>query len=301
MSSLQNPEMNLLFATRFSEACFQAIRGVAQWMDDVSSSLTILHMYDPRKTNELDAEAQLYSFFAEADRYRHTRRVLVAGSDAGRTIADYLKTHSYDMVISPKTDRVGLPRPLHRSTRARLLAATQSTLWTMGQAMDHRRFMRPRRVGCVISRQSDSYRPLELACEYALRTGATLQLMYLVPEVHEGMLRNALCFNEPLTEAVAIEDLQRIAALLPVTPELHVTLGTDTSSVMRLLDRARTDVLFAGKQQATQSVLWLPEMQPFVDQAKCPVVCVDHDRSLPGWALALPQSREDSRRLVATA
>lgn len=295
-------EMNLLLATRFSESCFQSIRAVAQWLDDVSCSLTIVHMYDPRRTNPVEAEQQLHSFYAEADRYRNTRRVLLAGTDAGTTLGAYLKQHRYDMVVCPASDRVGLPRPFHRSTRGKLLAATDATVWTMGSAMDQRRFSKPKRVGCIVSRQNDSYRPLEMACDYALRTGATLQLIYLVPEVHEGMLRNSLNYNEPLTEAVALEDLQRVASVLPLTPELHVALGTETRGVLRLLDKARTDILFTGKQQALCSS-WLLDRAiiGYVDGAKCPVVCVDHDRTLPGWRLQVPGQARSSGALRATA
>lgn len=298
---MQSCEMNILLATRFSESCFQAIRAVAQWLDDVSCSLTIAHMHDPQRTNSAEAEQQLYSFFAEADRYRNTRRVLLAGSDAGSTLAKYLNEHRYDMVLCPASDRVGLPRPFHRSTRGKILANTDTTIWTMGKAMDQRRFGKPKRVGCIVSRQYDSYRPLDMACEYALRTGATLQLIYLLPEMHEGMLRNSLSFNEPLTEAVAIEDLQRVASVLPLTPELHVALGTETRSVLRLLDRTRTDILFTGKQQVLRSRLWRHDINGYVDGARCPVVCVDHDRSLPGWRLKVPSERTSDTRMLATA
>jgi len=298
---MQSAEMSLLFTTRFSESCFQAIPAVAQWMDDVTSSLTIAHVYNPRNTSVYSAEEQLLSFFAEADRYPNTRRVLLEGDDPGEAISTYLNDHRHDMIICPSSDRVGLPRPFHRSTRARLLASTPATLWTMGDAMDFRRFGRPARVGCIISRRSDSYRPLELACDYALRVGATLQLMCVVPQVDEGTLRNAMIFNEPLAESVATEELQRIAAALPLSPELYVAMGSDARSLIRVLDNARTDILFTGKQQAIRSTLWTYEMERYVDDAGCPVVCVDHDRSLPKWRLRLPADVSRNSRLLAIA
>jgi hypothetical protein len=247
------------------------------------------------------AEEQLRSFFAEADRYAHTRRVLLEGEDVGETVASYLSQRRHDLVICPASDRVGLPRPWHRSTRARLLNRSHTTLWTMGEAMDCRRFGRPERVGCIISRRSDSYRPLEMACDYALRVGATLQLMCVVPAVDEGTLRNAMIFNEPLTESVATEELQRIAAALPLSPELYVALGSDARTLLRVLDNARTDILFAGKQQATRSTLWTHDMERYVDSSRCPVVCVDHDRSLPKWRLRLPADGSRDSRLLAIA
>ena len=298
---MRNVEMSLLFPTRFSESCFQAIPAVAQWMDDVSCSLTITHVYHPRNTNMFEAEAQLRSFFAEADRYPNTRRVLLSGEDAAGVLAEYLGGHRHDLVVAPASDRVGLPRPFHRSTRAHLLAHSDTAVWTMGTAMDSRVFRRPARVGCMISRRSDSRRPLDLACEYALRVGATLQLLYLVPEVHEGMLRNAVGYDEPLTAMVALEDLQRIAATLPVTPELHSVVGSDAQRVLGLLRNSRTDILFVGKHAAAHRSLFRDEMNRFVDVAECPVVCVDQDRALPLWALRKPVVQPQAAALVATA
>jgi len=298
---MSNVEMRLLFPTRFSESCFQAIPAVAQWMDDLACSLTIAHVYHPRATNMFDAEQQLRSFFAEADRYSNTRRMLLSGEDPAAALTDYLGTRCYDMVVSPSSDRVGLPRPFHRSTRAHLLAHSDTALWTMGMAMDTRTFRRPARVGCIISRRSDSRRPLELACEYALRVGATLQLLYLVPEVHEGMLRNGVGYDEPLTAMVALEDLQRIAATLPVTPELHSVVGRDAPRVLGLLRNSRTDILFVGKREASYRSLFRSEMHPFIDAAGCPVVCVDQDRTLPLWALRKPEAQPEAAALLAMA
>jgi len=282
-------EMSLLFTTRFNESCFQAIPAIAQWMDDISSELTIAHVYNPRHTSLYDAEQQLISFFAEADRYPHTRRVLIEATDVASALAAYLEERPADMVFCPASDRVGLPRPWHLSRRARLLQRTSAALWTMGAAMDQRRFGAPKRVACLLSRRSDSVRPLQVACQYALRTGATLQLICVVPQVDEGTLRNAVSFDEPLAASVADAELRRVAAALPVSPELHIVSGRETSAMLRTLARARTDLLFVGKWEATRGWVGAQGIARFVDRATCPVVCVDHDYALPMWNLRLPE------------
>jgi len=282
-------EMNLLFTTRFNESCFQAIPAIAQWMDDITSQLTIAHVYNAVHTSLHDAEQQLSSFFAEADRYPHTQRVLIEGSDVAAAITAYLEERPADMLFCPTSDRVGLPRPWHLSLRARLIKRTSTALWTMGAAMDQRRFSAPKRVACLLSRRSDSVRPLQVACQYALRTGATLQLICMVPEVDEGSLRNAISFDEPLAASVADAELQRVAAALPMSPEVHVVVGRETSAVLRTLVRARTDLLFLGKWEAIRGLVGVQGIVRYVDRATCPVVCVDHDHALPMWNLRLPE------------
>jgi hypothetical protein len=274
-------EMKLLLSTRFSESCFFAIPAVAQWMDDIESSLTIVHVYNPKKTQRADALAQLHGFFAEADRYDRTRRVLLCGSDPATTIAQYLEEEPHDLVVCPASDQVGLPRPFHRSTRAKLMKLTPTPIWTIGATAHARGAKRPERVGCVISRRSDSRRPLELAAQYAHFHGAVLQLIYLVPEVDDGTIMNALTYDEPLSEVVAARELERLVEALSITSEIYTARGICSSSLEGLLAQARTDLLFVGKSEVLRRKLWLPDLADFADTAYCPVVCVDHDRSVP--------------------
>jgi hypothetical protein len=280
-SHAPNREMKLLLSTRFSESCFYAIPAIAQWMDDIASSLTIVHVYNPKKTHRSDAQAQLDAFFAEADRYDRTRRVLLSSTDPARAIATYLDEDPHDLLVCPGTDQVGLPRPLHRSTRARLLHLTSTPLWTISASAWARQTQRPKRVACVISRRSDSRRPLELAAQYAQFHGACLQLIYLVPEVDDGMIRNPITFNEPLSEKVAAYELQQLVEALPISSEIYTARGVCSRSLERVLDNARTDLLFIGKTEVLRRKLWLPDIASFTSNASCPVICVDHDRTQP--------------------
>jgi hypothetical protein len=280
-SNASHSEMKLLLSTRFSESCFYAIPAVAQWMDDIASSLTIVHVYNPKKTHRSEAQAQLNGFFAEADRYGGTLRVLLSGDDPAEAIAAYLKEAPHDLLVCPASDQVGFPRPLHRSTRARLLHLTNAPLWTMSASAYARRVDRPARVGCVISRRSDSRRPLEIAAQYARFHGATLQLMYLVPEVDDGTIRNTLSYNEPLSERAAARELQRLVDALSITSEIYTARGVCARSVEEMVERARTDLLFIGKSEVLRRKLWLPDIASFTSSAGCPMICIDHDRSKP--------------------
>lgn len=291
-SNAPQREMKLLLPTRFSESCFNAIPAIAQWMDDVASSLSVVHVYNPKKTHRIDAQAQLNAFFAEADHYGGTRRVLLAGDDPAKAIAAYLEEEPHDLLVCPATDQVGLPRPFHRSTRARLLRLTSTPLWTISSATNGPAARAPQRVACVISRRSDSRRPLELAAQYAQFHGACLQLMYLVPEVDEGTIRSTLSYNEPLSERAAARELGRLVDALSIRCEIYTARGVCSRSLADMVKRARTDLLFIGKSEVLRRKLWLPDIAGFTDSAGCPVICVDHDRSQPLSRLFAARSPE---------
>lgn len=288
----QKHGMRLAFLTRFSESCFEAIPAIAQWMDDISSSLTIFHVYNPRRVSRGDAQAQLNAFFAEADRYGRTQRVLLEGDKPAHAVASYLDSHPHDLLLCPASDRIGFPRPWHRSTRAQLLHLSQAPLWTVGARQDSRRSARSVRVGCLVSRRSDSRPPLQLAAHYAHFHGAVLQLMYVVPEVDEGSLRNALDYDEPLSEPEAKHELRRLASVLSDSCEVFTATGLHAHSIRDMLDRAQTDVLFLGKQLVLRRKLWMPALAEFLDSTGCPVICVDHDRARPLWDLRCAQTAE---------
>lgn len=274
-------EMSLLFATSFSRSCVEAAPAVSRWMADVSSTLTVLHVHDPSgEVRRSDAERKLREFYSDADRSPLTKRVLLQGRDPAQVIAEFLARHKHDMVVCPVgTEDVPSPSGSH-STRAKLLASTDITLWT-GSVSEQRRAQKPQRVGCMLARASASGRPLTMAREYALRVGATLQLLYMVPSAGDERLHHA-----PTQHGLA----HRIApqGQVPADPpgsEVHAVVGMDTHQILSLLERAQTEILFVGKQDALRRTAGTHQMQRFVDRAGCPVVCVDDDRALPGWRL----------------
>jgi hypothetical protein len=105
-----------------------------------------------------------------------------------------------------------------------------------------------------------------------------------------GTLRNDLSFNEPLSAVVARADLERVAAVLPVTPELHIAPNSGFRSVVRMLRSAHTDLVFVGKEQALQTSIWArsspsTSMRPSalscesIKIARCPAgVCASRPR-----------------------
>jgi len=124
---------HIIFATNFSDACHAAIPTVTRWVDAHNARLTILHVYQPEKTLHRKAEAHLKSFYAEADNYSNCQRILLAGNPCDN-IESFCTKEGDGLLFMPPSDRTGLPRPFHVSTRARLLENLEMPIWTMGKA-----------------------------------------------------------------------------------------------------------------------------------------------------------------------
>src|SRR5882762_10072095 len=122
---------HIIFATNFSDACHAAIPTVTRWVDAHNARLTILHVYQPEKTLHRKAEAHLKSFYAEADNYSNCQRILLAGNPCDN-IESFCTKEGDGLLFMPPSDRTGLPRPFHVSTRARLLENLEMPIWTMG-------------------------------------------------------------------------------------------------------------------------------------------------------------------------
>ena len=80
--------LDVLFLTNFSDYCYRSIPAIAQMADALHMRLTILNAYDPAKTSDSEAEQQVNSFYPEADRYAHCRRMAVAGR-----VVDVVRRH----------------------------------------------------------------------------------------------------------------------------------------------------------------------------------------------------------------
>src|SRR5690349_15840087 len=108
-------DLKLLFAARFTGACFSAIRAVAQLAEMLRVSVTIAHVGPTDRTTS----KELHSFFAEADHYESCRRVHLHGPTAP-ALAELARNGKFDLILAPRSDRLGFPRPFHRSVRAQL-------------------------------------------------------------------------------------------------------------------------------------------------------------------------------------
>src|SRR5688572_11511402 len=104
-------DLKVLFATAFTDSCFQAIRAIAQMADAMPISLTIAHVTTP----DSPPNRVLQSFFAEADHYSFCDRVQLQGSSVTQTLAAHANEERYDLILAPRSDRLGFPRPFHRS------------------------------------------------------------------------------------------------------------------------------------------------------------------------------------------
>jgi len=189
---------HILFATNFSDACHAAIPAVTRWVDAHNARLTILHVYQPEKTLHRQAEAQLESFYAEAENYKNCRRVLLSGNISD-SIENFCAREGDGLLFIPPSDRIGLPRPFHVSTRARLLRNLDMPIWTMGKAsLQTNASVAGNNIAVCVQDLDQPVDYVHVAAAHAQRHGAALHLMHVVPETSEGTLISALHSNAPL-------------------------------------------------------------------------------------------------------
>lgn len=266
-------DLRILFATSFSDACFRTSRAIAQLADRCRISLTIAHVAKPgvdsaRRRRELD------SFIAEADHYDECSRVLVEAEDCAGAIADLACRSSYDLVVAPASDRLGLHSLFTPSTRAKLMKKCRVPVWTAGSCLD----AGPARTGirtvaCLADFEGQGNTHLPLAARFAARMGARLRIVHVIPPVHEGMLARAIDSDAPLMPEVAVAQIRKAFAGRPY-PDIDVTVGYLDRELPGLLDRGEADLAFIGPGQALRGS-WYRRLAPFIDRLPCPAVCVD--------------------------
>jgi len=187
-------DLKVLFATNFSDSCFRAIRAVAQRADAFRIDITIAHS----GAAPHPAQRELQSFFAEADHYTSCRRITLDGAPAEALGALTRKEH-FDIIVAPGPDRIGIPRPLHRSLRAELLRRGRCPLWTTSRGLEQADFRRPiRTIAAGIDGWDCDVTHVELAAAFAGRIGARLRLLTVIPPIHEGTMATQAVTPEPL-------------------------------------------------------------------------------------------------------
>lgn len=262
-------ELNILFATNFSDSCFRAIRAVAQLADTFKLQLTVAHA----DQSDTPRRQDLHSFFAEADHFGHCRRVTLSGPPAA-AIAAYTKQHHFDLVLSPGSDRLGLPRPFHRSIRAGLLRDGASPVWTTSRGLEAADFRRPiRNIAVAIDGVEDGLQHLNLAAAFADRTGANLRLLTVVPDVSEGTLASNAVRPQPLHPEAAIERINAMLNGWHRTPIVDVAVGTASQEIPRMAARFDTDLLFLSEAQSV-SGFFSDRISRTVSRSPSPVICV---------------------------
>ncbi|QNI37725.1 universal stress protein [Edaphobacter albus] len=269
----------IVFATDFSDSSHAVIPTVARWVDTLNAKLTLLHVYNPNKTLYREAEVLLRSFFAEADNYKYCDRVLISGDPCEGIIA-YCERRPNVLLMLPPSDLTGLPRPWHRSLRARLIKRLSIPVWTVGRVNvgnsspsgDHH-------IGVWLGDPEDGLSHLQQAARYASETGGTLHLLHVVDEVNEGSMLKPLLSNGPMGEEMADTWLQEIADTLDADcrVEIHVAQGRMSRELPQLLRRSGVDMLMLNQQSAVQNS-WImgPEINPVFRKCAISLICMPY-------------------------
>ncbi len=279
----------LLFLTNFTEACYQAIPTIAEWIDRERGHLTIVHVTRQEGRKAEGARERLQSFFAEADRYPHCERVLLHGRPADALVR-YCRAQRPGIVFVPASKPSGLPRFLHQSLRASLIRRGGVKVWTRGRSDGTDLSPRtPRRVAYAITGHTEWMAEAFEAARWADAYGAQLHLLYLAPwpEVNDGTVAHV-----PLEDPhVSLDDVEILAQRLPGHPEIHTALGNDTRDLVHLLTECRADLAFVSENHAVRRWFFRERMDKVLDQLDCEVICFPK-HPIARRELANPRSRQ---------
>jgi hypothetical protein len=265
--------LRILFPTSFSDPCFRTARAISQLADTLHISLTITHVVTPG-ANVRAKRRELNSFMAEADHYDSCSRVLIESENPIQAIAGVCEQGSYDLVLAPASDRLGLQRLVTSSFRARLLKNCCSPMWTAGSCLDYADFKGGvRNIACLVDFENDAPGYLPMVVAFASRIGARLRILHVIRPVDEGTLTRAMHSRAPLMPEVAMERVHNIFAGVDC-PEVDVAIGSVGSQLPRMLRRAEASLLFVGAGQALRTP-FLPRLARHLDRLPCPVICMD--------------------------
>jgi nucleotide-binding universal stress UspA family protein len=270
--------VEIVFATDFSDSSHAVIPTVAQWVDTLDAKLTLLHVYDAKRTLYREAESLLRSFFAEADNYKHCDRVLVSG-DPCEGIAAYCERRPNILLMLPPSDLIGLPRPWHRSLRARLIKRLSVPIWTLGKInVGDSSPSANRHIGVWMGDPEEGTSHLQQAAQYVAEAGGTLHLLHVVDEINEGSLLTPLLSTAPMGEETADAWLRDIADTLDLDcdVEVHVAQGRVSRELPRLIRRSGANMLILSQYGALQNSWMGPEINPVFKQCAISLVCVPY-------------------------
>ncbi|MBA4285420.1 MAG: hypothetical protein C0434_07800 [Xanthomonadaceae bacterium] len=305
MSCNDNP--HLIFATNFSEACHAAIPMVAHWVDTLQARLTLLHVH-PRGAGS-QAARSLDSFFAESAHYPSSSRQLLSGN-AAAGIAEFCRQHPQAMLVMPPSVRSYLPRPLHVSLRTQVLRQVATPMLTMlpdSKAIPELPALGGH-VACWITGDEPRLDHVREAAALARQRDAELHLLFVLPEVSEGLMLEALYSDRPLAEPAAIRLLDDIAARIgdQVRVRVHLDTGSTQRSLARLLRASRASLLVVDRDTVVRKRLLRGAFASALRDSPCLLICVparshddDGDRMPPPNARqrpALPPSAGLVRR-----
>lgn len=276
--------LDILFLTNFSDFCFRSIPAIAQMADTLRVRLTIMHVYDPARCSQASADAQVHSFFPEADRYPACQRLAVPGPlmDAVRR---HLETWPVNLIIAPASDPIGLPRVGERSLRARLIEECGIPVWTIGSRIRVSKLMLPvKNVACWLDFQVPDTSHLSFAMEYARKLKAKLHVLRALPAVHEGLLAEGTSDEKALHPSVASQEILKLCRNGSVRPEVHIATGQGRSAVARMLQACDADVAFLRCEESLLAK-WLGVGARLGGGLPCPAIYIGRHLSIPAWNL----------------
>jgi nucleotide-binding universal stress UspA family protein len=263
----------LLFLTNFSEACYQAIPAAAEWIDRERGELTILHVHGPEARERRNAFGRIDSFFAEADRYENSERLLLEGETVS-TIVQYCNEMSPDLVFAPASKPKGISRLFRRSMRAQLLQRAQVRLWTRGRngVGSTSRAASPANVVYAVSGHAHWRQELRIAAQTAEFHKAKFHLLWLTPhqEIVEGALGRDLRSGPPNTD---MEELLQEVERMPVAPEIHRGLADEHRDLRRFVKEIAADLVFAGDRHVLRRGFAGAFFDGGLDRLDCEVIC----------------------------
>lgn len=272
----RNFPVNILFPTSFSDACFKTIPALSEWMDDPDTQLTILHVYDAKKSKKAQVEQKLHSFFAEADQYGRCERMLIHGNPETVILEQSLR-NSYDLIFAPASEPTGFPRFGHNSLRVNLIKNGSTPVWTsedLMYGMSMRR--RPQSVAYVMTSESNWQEQLITAAHTAARWNATFNLIYLfaAPSIHDGTLASDLFIEDPHGP---LAELRFLGSRLPVPVHVRTTTGNDQIEIPRLISECNADLIFMSYDQAISNSLVGTSINPVLRKIHGQFICFPKD------------------------
>jgi nucleotide-binding universal stress UspA family protein len=269
--------VHIVFATNFSDACHAAIPAVARWVDQLGCRLTILHVYDSRRVLYRDAMSRLESFFAEADNYPNCDRLLLDG-DPAESIARYCENMRETLLLLPPSDQSGLPRPWHRSLRAKLMQRLSIPIWTLGRTLVGEPIPAgAKHIAAFVNNPEEGTSHIRYGARYAAATDSTLHLIHVIPQVDEGSLTHPLRTAAPLGEEYAEAWMEEILASLEYAAkiELHLEQGSVRRLLPQLFERTGADMLLVSRQSACEpQLLRGPIVNPIFRQLSAGIVSI---------------------------
>lgn len=260
---------HVAFLTNFSDTCFRAIPAVAQLCDEFDVRLTIVHTYGPDARGLHAVDATLHSFFPEAERYGDCRRLAIAGTPVD-AVRQLVAAGRLDLIVAPAGDPLGLPRLTRHSIRARLVREAVAPVWTVGPGASAAVLGRAHRnVACIVRVGSSDWEHVHRACEYAKALGATLHVVHVLPDVHDGtMLR--LAFAAPFDASSTAARVRAVTGSGSMSVQLHVTHGP---RLAELLEQTRADIVFVDGTHWIGRRWLARRVSRSLDTLKRPVVC----------------------------